>query len=181
MNGEAGTWEGQSGYGGSRLTPRYAVSGDYDVLGLLNLFGGRCEGLARGEHIAPFRRDASQPVHALYSLQKIDAARNRPPAVSSSVHEGDAIEPSLCPAGRHVAGHLAANQLQPQQREPVLHAWQIDKASLPRIPASAAEHAPEAPQAPRIEAGNDDMRLRHKYPGHFAQYLVGICTELERM
>ncbi len=58
----------------------------------------------------------------------------------------------------------------------------MDEPAAPRgVGAAGIEHAAESPQAPGIETGDDDVRFRQQHARDFAQDLMGIVAELERV
>jgi hypothetical protein len=130
----------------------------------------------------PRRRDQAHAVLALDRLHDIHGAGDRPPAVAGGVHELEAAQPFFLRHGRRIAAEGARLHLEAEQREPVLQARHAEIGAAPgRQRLAPRQLAPRAPQAEGIEAGDDDVALGHQHALHFAQHLVRIGVELQRV
>src|SRR5690242_7282182 len=89
----------------------------------------RSERLFRGALAAPARRHEAHAGDALYRAHHIDAAADRPPALSRLLHEAEALEPASLGERRRVAAEVSAVQLEAEEREPVLESHQADVPS----------------------------------------------------
>src|SRR5690242_12774967 len=68
----------------------------------------------------PCRREQAHAEHLLRRAQVIDAAGDRPPAVAGSLEKREAPQPFLLRERRHVAIEAAADDVEAEQRKPVL-------------------------------------------------------------
>src|SRR6185295_11156496 len=103
--------------------------------------------LALGYGSLPLRRDHAHTLHALHTMQKVDAAGERPPAVASALQERQPADPALADNGRQITAHAARGDLDAEQRHPVLEPRQIDKLAAPwKLLARPVEHLTRAPQ-----------------------------------
>ncbi len=70
----------------------------------------------------------SDVLHPLDCRDHVDGAEDRPPAVAGLLHERAALQPALGAVGRAVAAKAAANDIEPEQLEPVLDADETQRS-----------------------------------------------------
>src|SRR5581483_4728714 len=119
----------------------------------------------------PGGRHHAHAGHALDGTDHVDPAEERPPARAGLVHEGEALEPEALAEWRRIAAELAAVDLEAEDPRPVPQAQEPDHARVPgHLGAAAArcEKLPQAPERRRVEAGDDDLALRHQHAFSFA-------------
>src|SRR5689334_7511143 len=104
---------------------------------------GGCERLAP---LAALPRGCKQPhaEHLLRRAQEVDAAGDRPPAIAGLLEERETVQPFLLRERRHVAVEAAADDVEAEQRQPVLQPIERDEVAVPRRGRAAAEVAPRS-------------------------------------
>src|SRR6476646_9344974 len=92
----------------------------------------RREALALNAGALPLRGDDAHALHALHRMQKVNAAREGPPAIAQRLEECNAPDPRLLRDRRDITAHASARDLQAEQRHPIVEPRQIDELPSPR-------------------------------------------------
>ncbi len=129
----------------------------------------------------PGRLEEAHAEHLLRRAQEIDAAGDRPPAVAGLLEEREPAQPLLLRERWHVAVEAAADDIEAEQRQPVLQAIERDEVAVPGRRRAAAEIPTHAEQRERIEARDDDLALGADHAPRLAQHQVRIAREFERV
>ena len=68
----------------------------------------------------PAGREHAHAEHSLGRAQEVDAAGDRPPAIAGRLEEAEAVQPLLAGERRRVGVEAAADDVEAEQRQPVL-------------------------------------------------------------